>query len=348
MEIEKLNEQSNRKIDLSFSNVELIEKDGLFFILKKAIETDLETTSLQISFLKQLPYKVKAYFPEIIEYNIKDDEVWYTMPYYKLTSLDAALSDNSIPVVKMEQLLLNMLTMLINDFYSKKIEGELTQSYLDKVYFERIKKRINYFSSSSIENERLVTANEVFINGKSFKNPLYIIEKMQSETQKLRDLTPLFTTMTHGDLEANHILFDVEDLNNYKLLDPRVNVKGGDPAYDLGKLFQSLNSYSHLMFSGLFKLEIETLLSGHSHYCFNYIHKRPEEQLIYLKQQLYKEIDMQVIPSLTNWKQRSLFAEASHFLSAPPFFLSPKYPKHLAKMLYIQGVILLNNFYYGK
>lgn len=78
---------------------------------------------------------------------------------------------------------------------------------------------------------------------------------------------------------------------------------------------------------------------------FNIKPNRDKDQYKRLQLILESEINsMGLEHKILNLKERILFAEATHFISAPPFFLDNCYHNNLAEALYIQGVLLFNEF----
>ncbi|MEI2358512.1 hypothetical protein [Mesobacillus zeae] len=307
------------------------------YIVKTAQQKDLVTTIEQIHYLQNLPDEIKSYFPEITEFNITAESVSYHMPFYKMNQLDDALLDPDCQMDEIHEALTLLIDLLFSHIYGKDSKP-VPEDFVLKTHIQRMEKRIHYFLSQRPDLCRLILSPALKINGEIFTNTLPSFDFLLRE-KNLESLTPSNLSFVHGDLEANHILFlKQQGEMQLKLLDPRSTDKGGDFAYDLGKLFQSIHGKSHVIQRGQFSLKYE-LEKDIPEIEFYVNSGRPSE---------YKDLFDKVINRINercndkNWEKRTLFSEAAHFLSAPPFFLESDCDA--AAGLYLQGILLLNDF----
>lgn len=331
-------------MNLSFSHVEKIQKNGLVQIIKRANKDELVTTTEQINYLLNLPKELKNIFPSILEYYI-GEEVWYTMPFYSLLSLDDALYKTDIPISTLEMVFKELINTIFDKMYVHNIQ-KAPRDYITKTHFERIQKRLKYLCYIRPDLSALIHSNTIYVNGVKKLNALTLLDMLKERTDLLNKLSPNFLGLIHGDLETNHILFDIDENKKVKLilLDPRMPLDGGDYTYDLGKLWQSLDGEIGSLIRGLFTLSYNTIKGKHD---FNFVvnNLREETELNSLQKYVFNIVNKKILSLDDNWYYRCLFSQAAHFLSAPPFFVDKKYPEKLAEALYITGVIQLNNLF---
>lgn len=328
---------------ISFSSVNMIELNGKKFMRKIANENERQTTIDQIFYLKCLPENIKKYFPRIEEYTINDRYVSYLMPFYNMLQLDEALLSSSIKKNQIILVLEKLIDIMFLEIYPK-FHIPTPKDYFLVMHYNRAINRIKYLLNQRADLFNLINSPYLIINGKECVNGANLLNKIV-DSSYFKLLSPPFIGLVHGDLEANHIMFDFKNKSDIDiiLLDPRVTNKGGDLAYDLAKLYQSIDGYSHEIQRGSFKFDINYsgkypeilfLINGH----------RDFKEYNLMKNQLDKNINRHATYSdCSNWKARTSFIEAVHFLSAPPFFMHSQTDR-IAEALYIQGVYLLNEF----
>ncbi|MCK0473045.1 hypothetical protein [Halalkalibacter sp. APA_J-10(15)] len=327
-------------IEMAFSSVKLINKNNRKLILKSAEKNELQTTVEQIEYLNNLPSSLKKYFPNVIDYTISSEMVQYLMPYYDMTQLDVALSGKEVPYYLLEKVLSNLISIVFQEIYplNKIIPPD---NYMYEKHFNRVISRIDYLLFHRKDLVNIIKAPYLKINQKTYMNFYNCINKVMDKDH-INSISPIELSLIHGDLEANHIMFKEKDKKlRIKLLDPRVSKNGGDFAYDLAKLFQSVHGQVHEIQRGNFCLEIKSNM-----HCpevnFSIHNCRDIDELKKLLDVL--RIDVNQYSFDKSWEQRTMFIESIHFLSSPPFFLSEKFPPFAAEALYIQGIILLNNY----
>jgi hypothetical protein len=331
-------------MSLLFSSVEKIEKDGITQIIKRAHEDELETTADQINYLLNLPEGLQEFFPTILEYKIGNDKVWYTMPFYSMQSLDCALYQNHVSIDDLKIIFSSLINIMFDKIYIRNI-CTVPCDYIKTIHFNRIEKRIKYLYSKRPDLTSLIYADIITVNGIKYRNVLALLNEIQ-QSSLLEKLNPQFLGFIHGDLETNHILFDINDNKvDFIFLDPRMPLNGGDYTYDMGKLWQSIDGEVTNLIQGLFNLSFD-MSNQEVNAKFKINRLRPVKELNELKKFVLDIVsNKKFILNDNNWYYRCLFSQAAHFLSAPPFFMDKNHPEKLAEAMYLTGVIKLNTLY---
>ena len=282
-------------------------------------------------------------FPNVLEYRIGKREVWYTMPFYSMQSLDCALYQNRVSIDDLKIIFGSLINTVFDKIYIHNIQSAPCD-YIRTIHFNRIEKRLKYLYSKRPDLSALIHADVITVNDIKYRNALVLLNEIQQQSSLLEKLSTKFLGFIHGDLEANHILFDINDDKKveFVLLDPRMPLNGGDYTYDMGKLWQSIDGQVVNLIQGLsFDMtdrQIDAKFSIHN--------LRPVEELKELQRFAINIINSKkLILSDNNWYYRCLFSQAAHFLSAPPFFMDENHPEKLAEAMYLTGVIQLNNLY---
>lgn len=90
------------------------------------------------------------------------------------------------------------------------------------------------------ELNSLLEAKRLTVNGKSYLNLPYIVEKIKKHTRAMNDLATYHECAIHGDLTVDNLIVSPE--GDFLVLDPNNENQVSTPAVDYGKLYQSLHS----------------------------------------------------------------------------------------------------------
>lgn len=323
---------------MKFSSVEMIERKGKKFILKTAEESERQVTLDQIEYLKKLPTNIRDTFPKIEETFISEDKVAYLMPYYDMNHLSETIERRDVDVHVVNKVIETILRFMFDNVYCLNHKAVIS-GFVDEVYVKRMLRRTQLFLNECPQIEPLISSEFLVINGKRCTNLRGLLHKLDSMGLK-ELLSPQYVSMIHGDLETNHILYrENSEHVDIMLLDPRPNVNGGDFSYDLAKLYQSIDGMVNVIESGRFSLDIKYRETPQIDFHMN--PNRNEEEYHFLRysfnamvSKIAEENDIKYL------LERITFAEASHFISAPPFYFENNVDVAIA--LYIKGIMIFN------
>lgn len=327
-------------MNVKFSSVEIIEREGKKYVQKTADEAERQITLDQITYLNSLPIDLKCYFPKIEETYISSERVSYIMPYYDFQHLDLTIDQKSVAVSSIKNILDCIIKFMFVNVYRLN-RHKCSSDFFDVVYMNRMVHRSEKFIELKPQCERLVKSKYLLINGNKYLNLGGIIPELRIPRIKSL-LSPRFISLIHGDLEVNHILYseDSEEIK-FMLLDPRPNSNGGDLAYDIAKLYQAIDGMSTAIELGNFNIEIKD--ADIPEVKLQITPNRDIEEYCYLKDHVNSLLNLlSESEGIDCLIERVMFAEASHFISAPPFYIDSE--GSVAEALYIEGIVLLNEF----
>ena len=168
MEIKK------RLIGGSFATLskEINMKNSL--VVRKEATEGKEKLIDEIQFILSLPENVKKYFPEILNYEINIDKVYFEMKYYPLKTLTHCLFDNEINSDQTLIILKNVFDFMFKEIYSRNIKLPISDM-VNKVHFERVDKRFkDACDKASIFKDIIFGHDKIIINGDSIKSLGYV------------------------------------------------------------------------------------------------------------------------------------------------------------------------------
>ncbi len=301
----------------------------------------------EIRWINNLPEELKTHFPEIVRYDIDSPIVFSEMRYYPLNTLRRLIMEKKIDVdgaLKQLEIIFDFMFDKIYKIYPK----EDTTSLIDDVYFNRAKNRLGEMRGLTPIFKRLLDTKKIILNGNEYDHVLPVLKKLENDEKLKRVLHPPYISYIHGDLHLGNILADKEDSNKFILIDPRGRVYGGgvggDYAYDLGKIWHSLNGLYDFIhenkFTVKYSVEGDTL-------------KAKLDILEEEKIEVYKAI-LEKIPNLLQkyekikndkyWYERTLFSEIIHFCSLLPFHREGDNYEKKPIAFYLRSVVLLKKF----
>jgi|GEM_PF-3067469 len=320
----------------------------IVIVRKEAFGEGVAKLSNEIRWLLNLPEDLRKYFPKIVGYKITKSYAYMDTIYYNLPSLRRMLFDGTINADNAMEVLLNLLEFMFKNVYSR-VYGKGGLEWLYKLHFERISNRWHTTMKRAPIFRKIVKAEKIILNDEKLINAPILIQHIKARPELLKELAPKIITMVHGDLHFQNILIKPDDDSKYNfiLTDPRGELNGSDPIYDIGKLWHSFHGLYDFMHEDLFNLQLK--LTGN-----NVI--QAELKIIDMKSLYeYKKINEQ-FPKLLenfhplnemydNWKMRTLFTEAIHFCTLMPFHLKSDGKEERAIAMYLTGVKILNDLY---
>ncbi|MBA2656498.1 MAG: hypothetical protein H0U70_05870 [Tatlockia sp.] len=285
----------------------------------------------EILYYLRLPEQLKNLFPKLI--NFKKDYSAYHLEYLPYSSLQDLILNEKITSIEGQAILSNLSTIL-QEIHSFKPDFLISSDEIAQFYIKKMKDRIlelnkvNYFKT-------LLVQPILTINGNPYKN-FSILETACNKlfirfTKKYHKVRAI-----HGDFCFSNILYAPKK-KFIKLIDPRGSFthKGifGHELYDYAKLMHCLHGYYDFLVNDQFVLS-ETL-SNQFNFEIPYSSLIAELEDSYINLLLNKEIPLDFI----------YLIEASLFLS-----MASLHYENLErqKILYLTGIIILNNVIEGK
>lgn len=306
----------------------------------------------EVSWLRGLPNDVKPFFTKVLSSQVSDDDVSYEMPYYKLSSVRDKLMVGSLSTTQLVDFMDRLLTFLFERIYSIEKSRE-TRGWFASRHLDRVLERTRVASGVSPTLRRLVSANELVINGRLVSNPLSVVQKIRDKRSLLMKLDPASLRMIHGDLHFQNILIGgPQDDSPFVIVDPRGELQGSDVYYDMGKLFHSFRGKYDLLHTNQFDLTIHP---------DSQIESRESRFIADLEfssaalEERYDTVGKHLTPVILNHLEhfgesrvdaysKSLVSEGMHFSSLLPFHVSGSEPENKAVAMYLTGALLLDDF----
>lgn len=331
---------TNKSFDLNGgSYASLIKK---LVVRKEATGPGSEKLINELKWLQKFSQILPEKFPSVVEFSIKENNVWYEMPYFDLPNIRKAILTFQISPKDVIELTKSILEFNFNNLYSNVI-GFPDKKWLKKAHFDRVYFRLFEVFNYSIQFKNLISSDRISINGTVYKN----LPECFSELLKIKEIEELTMPEAlvdiHGDLHFQNILFRQEN-QQFILADPRGELEGSDLFYDLGKLLHSVNGKYDLIHTNQFELNIDS--SKDCYDChLNFINPTI--------QSIYDQLNVQIMnllesyPKISNqnfWKERILFNECMHFCSVSTFHINRYDDEYRSMAMYLTGVILINKF----
>lgn len=302
--------------------------------------------SNEIRWLLKLPSDLKPYFPKVLNYEIRSSRVFYEMPYYGIPSLRHLLFEREFDADKALELLGEVMGFMFKRIYSRN-QRKGGEGWVRKLHLKRIEMRLLETKRKSKILSNIIEAKKIVLNGQTYENIPILLSKIIFRPQLVRNLEPPIICMIHGDLHFQNILVAINKTNKYKfiLTDPRGELLGSDPIYDLGKIWHSCHGLYDFLHEDLFELNVD-ISNGESVRAQLKIKKLPALEEY---NRIFRGIpplikDYPMIQEDKDWLMRTFFSEAAHFCSVMPFHLKFDGQEKRAISLYLTGVKLINEF----
>jgi capsule biosynthesis phosphatase len=202
------NKVDNNKFNVIKKQDNVIKKYGPYSILKG-----------ELHYYQNIPDDI-PYFPKLLNFNKKEDELELTMDYIKGIPLFYLYKNKLI-----DEKNIDSLFGILHQIHSVDIPLHITETNIHNNYFKKIRDRFNLVDYS-------------FDHAKEYVETVLL--------DLSQNFSPEMVGMIHGDFWFSNIILDYRD--NYKLIDMKGQVDGvltlnGDRYYDYGKLYQSILGY---------------------------------------------------------------------------------------------------------
>ena len=330
--LKNVNDQS--LIGGSFAKLKIMK------IVRKEVDSQgLEKLNNEIQWLTQLPLDLKKYFPEIIRYEVNENNAFYEMKYYEFPNLRDIIykQENSPDDIA---LFIEKLLFWINDNLYSRVLGNADLNWIIEKHFKRFFERISIIEQNSNRLKQIISFERIEINNKEYQNLPYLMRDLIQMPDLYKIISPKNLSMIHGDLHPQNIL--VESMTDFRfiLADPRGELEGSDFYYDLGKIWHSFNGKYDLLHTGSFDMK----QSGDS-----FLIQFQDRSIV----EAYDEVLKKLIPRLpiifNTLSDKDFFLkirlnEVFHFASVSLFHLDNANDEK-ATAMYIVGVMLINDFF---
>ncbi len=300
----------------------------------------------EIDWLLNIPEDLKPYFSSVLEYNITGPKVYYNVPYYGSRNLREYIFAGNFDVDDTIAFLDKLLHWMFDHVYCRKISAAPENWTVEK-HINRVLDRLEECCGKSKALKGLIEADKVVINGVEYRNVRKLYEKISRMDDFIKKVNPTDMVMIHGDLHFQNILLSNETDTGFILVDPRGEHQGSDVYYDMGKLFHSIHGKYDFIHSDQIRLNLE-YVNGvpNATYTFTNEYMVTEYDKIYEKfLKLIAGLDY--MKNDPDWMMKCLWAEASHFCSVMTFHVAKSTTPDRVILLYLMGVILINEFYDG-
>ena len=127
--------QNNKKL-----NTVRKESDKNFIDMKK-----------EIKFLISLNKKQLEHFPDILDYSLTEDTIFYTMPFYTMPTLRDSIFNSSIKIDFHINLINKILNFLVNQIYSVNLINLPDENFLRIAHINRVKNRLLTFINPDLD-----------------------------------------------------------------------------------------------------------------------------------------------------------------------------------------------------
>lgn len=299
----------------------------------------------QIESLLNIDPAWSKHFPTILAAYIDVDPPYYIMRYWPYPSFRDLVLNAQITTATAVASLQRVFDFLFATIYEKNVQPA-KEDFCTETHLGRIRRRLKFLSDISPYFHNLIEADSVEIGNRTFSNILPLIERIERNERLLRALQPPRLNEIHGDLELAHILVDVNGNAGYDfvLLDPRFP-GASDVAYDLGKLWQSVEGLLDLIAAGKFQLEMTGGSATPEFGRFEVSDPLSMPLLSDIAKAMPKFLERyDLIRMDPHWRERTEFSAIAHICSASPFYLKYDGREEVALALYLRGLQLLNHF----
>ena len=222
------------------------------------ISQDKSKLQREINFYKNIPSKLKLFFPIFLNQD-KKEKVLLELEYLPFPNLSEIFLFRKIGSNRWATIIKSLFN-IYSQFYLNSKSKKFTQNS-SHLYTEKLSQRMNILNKivNEINNKLL---NEIINNGIRVNNIFLpslkeTYGKLKKELKVIEKQRPLF--FGHGDLCFNNIL--VEPISgSIKLIDPKADLIGNnqigfvDPFYDLAKLNHSFRCFYDSVVNNMFSM----------------------------------------------------------------------------------------------
>jgi hypothetical protein len=302
-------------------------------VRKEATNERMQKLIDEVKFIENIPEPFRMHFPEITHYGERDGNSYYEMKHYPLPSMRRLIFTNKLSVEDVVSWMSRISAFSVKLHSYEIIETPV--DYIKFMHWDRFfTRREELLSNTKVLNEYIIP-DKLVINNRELRNAHVIINDLLDHSDDF--LPPFVGRWSHSDLHFSNVLIDLDE-NTFRCVDPR-GYPYCDVFYDFGKLYHSVN--------GKYEMVVNDMWIKNSEFQYELIkndyHLFLEELKIELVQRVFQEHSP--LASVHETMKLIEFNEAIHFITLVPFQLTHDGNENRAKVAYMIGLELLNNFY---
>lgn len=253
-EVETFN-KTRQNITRHFNSIEVTNDKT---IIKKS--TNQKKIQQEINWYLNIPNKLRVYVPQLIDYSMTNNNVFYELEYVNFTPMQELFLYN-LPDLPEWNKFLGLTFDMIERFNIHSVGTRFNMSeHISEILIDKTKQRFNQLVCENNYFESLSNYRYIEINGKDYKNINLIWNDIEKYVQNnVIENSTKYWQVIHGDLFFGNMLYDINS-STLKIIDPRGNfgIDGvyGDIRYDLAKLNHSILGKYDFIVNGLYALNI--------------------------------------------------------------------------------------------
>ncbi|MET0402427.1 MAG: phosphotransferase [Cystobacter sp.] len=318
--------------------VRLHAGSGRRTVRKEAVGIGRGKLTDEVQWLNGLEGSASRHFPEVVDSRIEPASVSMDLTYHHLPTLRRLILSGEIDEAEAARWACRVLAVLKRDIHPAG-ERPAPSDYVWRTHLRRIEERLAETALALPHRHALWSADKVCVNGVWLRNVHEVVAALARDQQALRLLSPVQLVRTHGDPHFDNILVD-RNAYRFFLIDPRGN-DGYDVAYDLGKIWHSVNSLYDLIHDGQVRVEAQ---ENEIRYTFT------SPRMV----AFYRRVRERIRSWLTatgwgqgdpSWMFKVRLAEAAHMCSVMPFHIARDQKDTVALACYARGLELINSLY---
>ena len=304
-------------------------------VIKKADKVGGDKLAQEIKWLKNLKESSSKKFPKVLDFNISNNDTWYSMQWYPRPSLRKNIISGLYEAKDVKNCMVPILNFLWNDLYKVR-KNNINIDWVNKKHFERFYERFKIISKIS-PFKNITKSNKIIINNKPYKNLPELVNWLKDFNDKYKFFVPKSLSQIQGDLHFQNILIG-DNPEDFILADPRGDRDGSDIFYDMGKLWHSFNGKYDLIHTDISMSKI--LDTRYSKYELILGPKYLLNTYSSINKNIENMMSKYPISDDKNWLLKTKFSEFMHFSSVNYFHLKNDKIESRAVTLYLSAIIL--------
>jgi len=268
---------------------------------KNIVDSDKHINTLKRQFkdLERFNFFINNICPEtlcLVENNLQC--------YYDMEYLENFYKLDNFPKNTKKQVLGRIINKLKENVYcyGKDLTPQQSKDTFNNFIDEKIIKKLNLFSSKDKDMKKIISSDELKINGVAHKNLKHVFN-----STSILKFAPSRLTPVHGDLTLENILYNIIN-DTYKLIDMDGSKYMDTHKLDLGKLSQSILA----RYSEWNLIDPEIFIDGDNFICDSRWFEATSDSL---------ELIKSILPYTSDTIEDCIFYMSTYFIRFTPFRL---------------------------